>query len=209
MLQLIQVERLPFFDGSCFCVDLLQLRGMIKNCSHCKARLECTKPVPPLGPIEPKAIVVGRNPGFLEDKHNKPFYFEAPSGKLVTKYLSYLGLDRSEVYITNTIMCYTAKNRPPTQEEIEICSRWKYIEFATIKIPKLIILFGTEAAKLFLGNNITTITKVLGNIYITQIKRQKVLIVPLPHPSYVLRNRKIEPKILSFLIEVKDILFSF
>jgi uracil-DNA glycosylase family 4 len=71
-------------------------------------------------------------------------------------------------------------------EEIRICSEWKKIEFATIEVPKLIILFGTEVAKLFLGDNISTITKVLGNIYTTEIKKQKVFIIPLPHPSYVL-----------------------
>jgi DNA polymerase len=93
----IQIDNLPFFDGDSV-VILLQLQSMIRNCSKCKTHLECTRPVLPLGPIKPKAIVVGRNPGLLEDKHGKSFYFEAPSGKLVTKYLSYLGLDRSEVY---------------------------------------------------------------------------------------------------------------
>lgn len=183
----------------------LKLCQKIRHCgSKCRARSEATLPVPPRGTLVPDVVVVGRNPGYWEDKYNRPFYYLAPSGKLLNMWLRYLGLDRSRAYITNTIFCYTAGNRVPKIEEIRECSYYKELEFSLISPPKLFMLCGGEAIRLFLGEEKVSVVKLLGSIFVSKVGNQRVFIVPLPHPSFVLRNKQYGYKVYKVLSVLRE-----
>src|SRR5690242_21496482 len=55
------------------------------------------------GNADAELMFVGEAPGANEDKQGLPFVGQA--GKLLTKLLNEIGLERSEVFICNTVKC--------------------------------------------------------------------------------------------------------
>ena len=60
--------------------------------------------VPPVGPKDAKIAIVGESPGKKEVQQGIPFV--GPSGNKLDDFLRVCGLDRGEVYITNTVKYY-------------------------------------------------------------------------------------------------------
>ena len=57
-------------------------------------------------------MLIGEAPGKEDDRAGKPFV--GPAGQLLDKMLGAIGLDRSHVYITNTLYWRPPGNRTPT-----------------------------------------------------------------------------------------------
>ena len=57
-------------------------------------------------------MIIGEAPGKDEDEQGIPFI--GRSGKLLTKILTSLGIDRKEIFITNSVKCRPPENRKPT-----------------------------------------------------------------------------------------------
>ena len=81
--------------------------------------------VPPVGPKDAKIAIVGESPGKKEVQQGIPFV--GPSGNKLDDFLRVCGLDRGEVYITNTVKYYPTspkkefffKGGQPTQAMME------------------------------------------------------------------------------------------
>lgn len=59
--------------------------------------------VPPEGPLTAKIIALGESPGPQELRQGRPFV--GPAGRTLDDLLGAVGLDRDEIYITNTVKC--------------------------------------------------------------------------------------------------------
>lgn len=59
--------------------------------------------VPPEGPNDPEFVIVGEGPGYQEEKKRRPFV--GPSGLFLNEILLKAGLSRSQVLITNAVLC--------------------------------------------------------------------------------------------------------
>jgi len=132
-------------------------------------------------------MIVGEGPGENEDLKGEPFVGRA--GELLTKMLAAIGLNREDVFITNTIKCRASTeengrvfNRAPMQEEIANCREYLDREIAIVK-PKVILALGAPAAKSFLGAGFG-ITRQRGIWYAGPAGTD--LIVTF-HPAYILR----------------------
>lgn len=133
--------------------------------------------------VRAKIMVVGQNPGSEEVKIGKPFV--GMSGKFFDKALKeVLGIDRSLLYITNTVHCYTPNNRPPTDEEIMNCRCFLDREIEILK-PALIVTLGNPALRQITGSQ--GIKKYHGKIEVSL--RYGVGVLPLYHPSPLNTNR--------------------
>ncbi|MEI7943070.1 MAG: uracil-DNA glycosylase [Candidatus Riflemargulisbacteria bacterium] len=98
-----------------------------------------------------KIMVVGQNPGRDEAERDEPFVGEA--GKRFDEaMLRIVGLTRKDLYIANTIRCYTPGNRKPFESEITSCRYFLDKEIELIK-PKIIIALGGIALKQLTGLN--------------------------------------------------------
>ncbi len=177
--------------------------GLVKSCKRCKLSRECKIPIPPDIVYQPKAMFVGRNPGKIDDIVGVPFSQRGNSGKIFSKYLDVLGLSREEVILSNVAYCRTKTNRPPEMEHMQVCSLWKYWEFRLFKTPPFIFVLGNDALKLFMGWGYPSLLAIHGDIYHTFLAGKKeVYIIPVNHPSFILRNRewgKDTVKILRFV----------
>jgi uracil-DNA glycosylase family 4 len=80
-----------------------------KNCTRCPLHQTRTTVVFGSGNADADLMFVGEAPGANEDKQGLPFVGQA--GKLLTKLLGEIGLDRDQVFICNVVKClrYSAK----------------------------------------------------------------------------------------------------
>jgi DNA polymerase len=129
-------------------------------------------------------MFVGEAPGAEEDRQGLPFVGRA--GQLLNQCLEEIGIQRSDVFITNVICCRPPGNRDPSPDEIEACKPYLYKKIELIE-PKVICTLGNFATKLLTGNP-TGITKVHGRPQEREVAGRVLQLFPLFHPAAALRT---------------------
>lgn len=135
--------------------------------------------VPPDGPVPCPLAFVGEAPGHHEARQGKPFV--GPAGIKLMSLMADIGLERKEVYITNSVKCLP--NPTPHPEAIERCRPMLQAELDAVK-PILIVVLGGVALQSLLPNTGKTISAIRGRI----IWDGRRLYLPLLHPAAVLHN---------------------
>ena len=125
-------------------------------------------------------LFIGEAPGRDEDLKGEPFVGSA--GQLLDRMLTAIGLDRSEIYIMNTIKCRPPNNRDPRPEEVQACNRWFEQQLQIIQ-PKLICLLGRVAAQTVLETQAS-----LGSMRGRWQDYNGVPVLVTYHPAYLLRS---------------------
>ena len=104
-------------------------------------------------------MFVGEQPGDSEDKAGHPFV--GPAGRLLDEVLIEVGIDRSEVYVTNVVKHFKwiaaqrGKRRihkKPLHSEIEACRPWLDAELQVVR-PEVLVCLGASAAQALLGKD--------------------------------------------------------
>ncbi len=146
-------------------------------------------------------MLIGEAPGSTEEKLLKPFV--GRSGNVLNNLLQEAGIDyEQDVYICNLLKSRPPNNRTPTKKEITLHLPWLYQQIKLIN-PLIIVLIGSTALRAILGVK-SKITELRG----TWHNWNGVQVMPIFHPSYLLRNPSRDsgkPYDLTFidLIEVK------
>ena len=83
-----------------------------------------------------RVMLVGEAPGREEDLQGKPFV--GRSGRLLDLMLKAIGLDRTEVYIANTVPWRPPGNRTPTPAEIALCLPFLHRQI-TLAAPDMLV----------------------------------------------------------------------
>lgn len=127
-------------------------------------------------------LLVGEGPGESEDLEGVPFV--GRSGRLLDKLLEASNVTHAT--ITNAVMCRPPGNRNPNRGELKAC--WPRLQ-RLIKIlePKIIVPVGKVPATWLLDRDITAGTLVK-RVYDWRLGSFRAKIVPLYHPSYLLRQ---------------------
>ena len=136
-------------------------------------------------PETARIVLIGEAPGETEDETGTPFVGRA--GKLLNDFLAEAGISRQDdLYIINTVKCRPPENRNPLPDEKSAC--WEYLK-AQIDIikPKIILLCGNVAVQLILGE-VGGITKIRGKWFQGGEIVYGAKLMPIFHPSYLLRN---------------------
>lgn len=123
---------------------LEKLESKIKKCKKCRLYKKSTNAVCGEGPKTAKVMLIGQNPGQLEDLYGKPFI--GKSGKFLDKTFKKFTLKREDFYITSVVKHKTPKNRAPKEDEIKACLPYLISQIKIIK-PKIIVLMGNIAKK--------------------------------------------------------------
>lgn len=132
-----------------------------------------------------KLLIIGEAPGPQENIQGKPFVGRA--GQLLDKILQAADFDpEKDVYITNSVFRMPPGTdgkafRKPTNEEIEYYRPYVQ-EIIRLVDPYIMLLTGNVACYSILGK--TGITKLRGEW--THLKNRWIM--PIFHPSYLLRN---------------------
>ncbi len=84
-------------------LSLLAYGDVVAGCTKCALAAGRTQVVFGSGSASAELMFVGEAPGFHEDKQGVPFVGAA--GKLLSKLLAGIGIERDEVYVANVIKC--------------------------------------------------------------------------------------------------------
>ena len=165
--------------------ELELIRQKCLKCYNCPLGKTRTNIVFSDGLPNPKLMLIGEAPGFYEDKLGKPFVGKA--GQLLDRIFASVGLTREkDVYICNTVKCRPPENRNPEPAEKEACREYLNAQIDIIK-PQIILLCGNVAVQSILGN-IGGITKIRGKWFEGGENVHGAKLMPIFHPSYLLRN---------------------
>lgn len=181
--------------------SLLVLREAVQHCRGCDLYRTATQAV--FGELEtgaefakPKVAImmIGEQPGDQEDKQGRPFV--GPAGKLLDRCLQEANIDRSKVYVTNTVKHFKWEPRgklrihkKPSMKEIHACRPWLEAELEAVR-PELIVCLGAVSAQSLLGSKFK-ITQSHGKV---QRAEGFPPIIATLHPSAILRARTHEDR---------------
>lgn len=167
---------------------LATLRDAARPCRACPLWEHGTQTVFGEGAAHADVMLVGEQPGDEEDRQGRPFV--GPAGRLLDRLLAEAGLDRRQIYVTNTVKHFKwiehGRRRlhdKPNAAEISACAPWLAAEIAVVA-PRVLVCLGATAAQALLGRDF-------------RVRRQRGQFLPSPlaeyvmatvHPSAVLRS---------------------
>jgi DNA polymerase len=166
------------------CRTLDELREAMANFEGCSLRYTAKNLVFADGNPNARVMLVGEAPGRDEDLQGKPFV--GPSGQLLDRMLASIGLDRTSVYIANTLPWRPPGNRTPTPAEQAICMPFieRQIELSSAEV---LVLVGGVSAKQLLATD-TGIMKLRGRWGTYRAGGRELPALPIFHPAYLLRQ---------------------
>ncbi len=166
---------------------LPDLKRAAASCTACDLYERATQTVFGEGPPRAAVMFVGEQPGDSEDIAGRPFV--GPAGKLLDQVLEEVGIDRSQVYVTNVVKHFkwipAGKRRlhaKPNAREISACRPWLEAEIASVK-PKVLVCLGATAAQTLLGRNFR-VSRQRGELISSPLAPYAIATV---HPSSLLR----------------------
>ena len=158
---------------------LADLAKEVSGCDRCPLARGRTRAVPGDGPENAAIMFIGEGPGFHEDQQGKTFVGVA--GQFLNELLQSIGLQRTEVYITNVVKCRPPGNRDPQPEEIAACQSYLDRQIALIK-PQVIVTLGRYSmARAFPNEKISA-------IHGKPRKVGEIVYVPMFHPAAALHQ---------------------
>ena len=140
------------------------------------------------GEANAPVMLVGEAPGEQESLLGRPFVGKA--GKNLDEFLEGAGMERSALYVTNTVKFRPTKvsaagrtvNRPPTQEEVKLFVPWLEREIALVD-PKCVVTLGNVPLKA-----LTDRRQVIGSLHGQFMDLNGRLLFPMYHPASVIYN---------------------
>jgi uracil-DNA glycosylase family protein len=170
--------------------DVEALRAAAPGCRGCELWEPATQVVFSAGDVHAKVVLVGEQPGDVEDREGIPFV--GPAGRLLQRALDEAGVDRSSVYVTNAVKHFRFTPRgnrrihaTPELAHITACRPWLVAEMRAVG-PEVVVVLGATAAKSLLGNDFR-VTRHRGEVIRRETSIGTTAFVPTVHPSSVLR----------------------
>jgi uracil-DNA glycosylase family 4 len=140
------------------------------------------------GRPDDRIMVIGQAPGHRSIAKGRSF--SGPGGTILQKWLEQAGFPpgylHSHTYLSSLTRCDPGRNphgggdRRPSPSEIALCKPFLDAELQLLQ-PRVILLLGIMAIETFFGK--VKLEEVIG----TYQERERMLLLPLPHPSGVSR----------------------
>jgi DNA polymerase len=157
--------------------DLDELRAAAHGCRGCDLYKDAIQTVFGEGPPDARIVMVGEQPGDMEDRQGAPFV--GPAGKVLDRAIEEAGLDRSATYVTNAVKHFKHRPAPrgqrrihetPDRTEIVACRPWLVAEFSLLH-PQAVVVLGATAAKALLGPSF-------------RVTKSRGVVMPWPESAY-------------------------
>lgn len=167
------------------------LAEAVQSCRGCDLYQDATQAVFGSGAKDPSLVLVGEQPGDVEDREGVAFV--GPAGRLLDKALDTAGIDPQVTYRTNAVKHFRfgdvrGKRRihkKPAQWQVTACRPWLLAELSSLE-PDGIVVLGATAAQTLLGSKFR-LTSERGKL-IEYDGEHADWIVATTHPSSVLRS---------------------
>jgi uracil-DNA glycosylase len=156
------------------------------------------------GPQKADLMLLGEQPGDVEDREGEPFV--GPAGQQLDRALGEAGIERSAVYVTNVVKHFRFEERgkrrlhkKPASRHVAACRPWLDLELEKVD-PAVVVSLGGSAAGAILGSDVKVMSQ-RGQ----PIEWEDRLLLPTIHPSYVLRSRDDAVRQQRFELLVSDL----
>lgn len=167
--------------------SLAQLRQAAAGCHGCELYQRATQTVFGAGPRSSRLMLVGEQPGDVEDRRGKPFV--GPAGGVLARGLRDAGIDADAVYMTNAVKHFKWRpagkrrlHQTPSAAEVRACRPWLEAEIDAVK-PELVVCLGATAASSLLGPAFR-VTRQRGEL----VDQDGLRLLATVHPSSILRT---------------------
>ena len=135
--------------------SLARLRSAAADCQGCELWRDTTQTVFSSGPRKALLMLVGEQPGDVEDREGEVFV--GPAGRILDEALERAGIDRDSTYLTNAVKHFRHEHRgkrrihqKPAVGHIIACQPWLAAEFAIVR-PEVVVAMGAVAARSVVG----------------------------------------------------------
>ncbi len=166
--------------------DVAALQTALETFDGCALKKTATNLVFCDGNPSADLMFVGEAPGAQEDRQGCPFV--GPSGELLNKMLASIGVERSQIMISNTVFWRPPGNRTPTLQETAICAPFiaRLIELVS---PKILVTLGGPASKALLAES-QGVGRLRGRwfTYKPEAAESPIDATAMFHPAYLLRT---------------------
>ncbi len=162
------------------------LRQECLSCRACALAETRTNVVFGVGAPDAEVLFIGEGPGANEDAQGEPFVGRA--GKLLDDMLAMIGLDRSRIYITNSVKCRPPGSRDPLNTEKDACRGYLKRQVELMR-PKIIVCLGRISAAEIIKEDFK-ITREHGQFF----ERGGIQMMALYHPAALLRDPRKKPE---------------
>ena len=135
-----------------------------------------------------RVMLVGEAPGEQETLQRRPFVGKA--GKNLDEFLALAGIDRGELYVTNTVKFRPTRispagrvvNRPPSREEVKLFLPWLTREIALVA-PEVVVSLGNVPLRALMGSRV-----VIGDVHGRFCALDNAQLYPMYHPASLIYN---------------------
>ncbi|MBU0606899.1 MAG: uracil-DNA glycosylase [Armatimonadetes bacterium] len=179
---------------------LAELGQEIATCQRCALAATRTHAVPGEGPVNAQIMFIGEGPGEQEDRSGRPFVGAA--GQLLNQLLTRVGLQRSDIFITNIVKCRPPRNRDPQPAEAAACRPYLDAQIALLT-PRVICLLGKPATHALLAPGAS-----MGKVHGVPQEVDGIIYVPLYHPAAALHQPSLEAVLVEDMERLKQFLAS-
>jgi len=190
-------------DEQCFDTslpsDLNALHSQMSQCHLCDLSKHRQRVLTGFGNINAKIMFIDAFPSMVEDESGDSFSGRSGSSleKMITKVL---GLSLNDVYLTHVLKCRPSHQHTILESELSSCKPYLFKQIELIN-PKIIVTLGELAYN----------SLVKGENSFEQARGQKIpyegkILVPLYHPSHLLRNPSLKKCTMDDLINIKQYL---
>ncbi|UQX87356.1 UdgX family uracil-DNA binding protein [Jatrophihabitans telluris] len=148
---------MPAVDGLTPGKALIELRQASTGCRGCELYADAQQTVFGQGPARARMVLVGEQPGDIEDRQGHPFV--GPAGKLLREVLAEAGIDDRRVWFTNVVKHFRWRSaegssrrlhQTPTRTQAMACRPWLLAELTVLR-PRVVVALGSVAATSILG----------------------------------------------------------
>ncbi len=167
--------------------SLAQIAADIQSCRRCDLWRDTTQAVPGEGPNAASIMLVGEQPGDMDDLAGRPFV--GPAGQMLDRALLEAGVARDRLYVTNAVKHFKHEPRgkrrlhkTPVAGEVSACRWWLDQERARVA-PKVVVALGATAALALLGRAVPILAS-RGRPF--ELADGAACLVTM-HPSFLLR----------------------
>lgn len=163
---------------------LSALRDAVAGFTDCGLRTTAKSLVFADGNPAAKIMFIGGAPEREEDIAGTPFV--GPSGQLLDRMLAAIGLDRTSVYLANTVPWRPPGDRALTPQEADTCKPFIARQIALCD-PDIIVCLGGVSSKILLGSR-DGILKQRGKWQDYATGKRTIKAVAMLHPTFLLKN---------------------
>ncbi|MCU1657732.1 MAG: phage polymerase-related protein [Pseudonocardiales bacterium] len=138
--------------------SLDQVAKAAADCRACDLFENATQTVFGAGPASARVLLVGEQPGDVEDQRGAPFV--GPAGRVLDRAMAEAGLSREHAYLTNAVKHFSFRpagkrriHETPKARHISACRPWLAAEVLAVS-PELTVCMGAIAAKAVIGPDV-------------------------------------------------------